>query len=1188
MKKCVKLLLAGLLALGVGAVSACDMFGDKNSDSSTSSEEISSVEEISSSIEESSSEEASSSEEDSSSEEACKHNFIYQTIVEASCEKDGAAFGTCTKCGDTEPKVLPATGHTYENGSCKVCGKPSLDDPNDLSTSDCVYNTTFDAWHIPTTLSTQDNVVSTGSTSALRGAFNVKNATDWYTNPQDGRKWVWSVVAIDMVKLYGEATDLSNSTLTFDIKVINGDPSSSIMLLNEDGSLSTQLAFNQSKDKYVSDKDGFSKKVLTEDWVRITADLETLYGADASAVSKIYLFVSNAYGDYINDTVYYLDNMSLTVNEDLTPDPDWPILNAKEPSIFHKIYSLDAITSYKPEGYGAKATLTQATDESFSCIKGTFNNVGVDTYRGEDGGDWVWTFFSIDMPSINDHCNADLRNLALTFKLKVINGSPISSIILYDENGTASQEISFRNDGKESYAKFQVSSSYDGWYDFTINFPLIYDEETLDNVNEIALVFSNAYGNNAVNTTFYIDDIYFDEPTHNWENPDVYNHEGYYNKSESLEVMFAGNSFIEFSASAYWLNAIAQANGANLTATYNWTPNGRIDDQYSKAFNSVDGYITKGARPDVLFIQDFYALDDALDLADFLEALLSVSPFTEVMVYTADNESEDGILAASHYGLDLVNWRAAIHTLKSQHGFTTANLNYPDGATHANELNGVFGAVMAYMQLYGEVPDIDALLETILNTTGREGDNVVDFLPCGSSYEERLETLSIGMRVCATLCGLDPNLICLHNYTYATETEAGCETDGVEVGTCTKCGHEITKAIPAVGHNYTYATATEAGCETDGVEVGTCTRCGGETTRAIPAIGHNYTSIVSVDATCTTEGVLLDVCQNCNDEIPSAIPLAPHVYQDGVCMGCSQNLVCDAKDLVGNSAIYNSTFDAWHIPTDFVVQTGVVSTDSTSALRGTFNVKDASAWHDSPEDGGKWVWSVLTVDLVQLYGQVTDLRKSTLTFDIKVVNGDVTSSMILLKEDGSLSAQLAFNQSSKTGFVSPNTGYSKDILSNGWVRITADFNTLYGTDASAVSKIYILVSNAYGDYVNDTVYYVDNIDVYMPPAFPASPYHFTRYDDVQATLNKGEEAWFKFTNTEYASADYFFAVYPTDYQGLTVEAYNPVTGAKIDVAGYDYDYQFMVQLALGESVYIRITSNSNNNQFMIFIPICNA
>jgi hypothetical protein len=57
---------------------------------------------------------------------------------------------------------------------------------------------------------------------------------------------------------------------------------------------------------------------------------------------------------------------------------------------------------------------------------------------------------------------------------------------------------------------------------------------------------------------------------------------------------------------------------------------------------------------------------------------------------------------------------------------------------------------------------------------------------------------------------------------------------------------------------------------------------------------------------------------------------------------------------------------------------------------------------------------------------------------------------------------------------------------------------------------------------------------------------------------------------------------------LNVEAYNPVTGAKIDVAGYDYDYQFIAQLALGESVYIRITSNSNNNQFSIHIPICNA
>jgi hypothetical protein len=156
------------------------------------------------------------------------------------------------------------------------------------------------------------------------------------------------------------------------------------------------------------------------------------------------------------------------------------------------------------------------------------------------------------------------------------------------------------------------------------------------------------------------------------------------------------------------------------------------------------------------------------------------------------------------------------------------------------------------------------------------------------------------------------------------------------------------------------------------------------------------------------------------------------------------------------------------------------------------------------------------------------------------------------------------------------------------VSITADLRTLYGADASAVSKIYILVSNAHGDYTNDTVYYVDNMKLYVPPVFPSNPIQFTWYDTPQATLNQGEEAWFQFTNTEHANALYYFAVQPSDYQGLTVEAYNPVTGARIEVEADVYHYQFIVQLALGESVYIRITSSKDNNQFSIHIPICNA
>ena len=850
------------------------------------------------------------------------------------------------------------------------------------------------------------------------------------------------------------------------------------------------------------------------------------------------------------DSVVQSDSSESSVDSSVDSSvEDPPTFEPKKPSYIFSLDRLGRAYSYSPEGYGVEATLTETVESGNNCIKGTFNNVGADTYPGEDGGDWVWTFLAIDLPTINDGCNGDLRNCALEFKLKTVNCSPVSSIILFDENGNRSEEVAFQNNGQVSNAMFDVDSYIsNGWVDFVINLPLIYDEDTLDNVSKIALVFSNAYGNNAVDSIFYIDDYSFCDPTRAWTNPTVYNHAGYYDKDEALSVKFAGNSFIEFSASAYWLNEIALANGANLSATYNWTPNGRINDQYSKAFNSVDGYMTNGDKPDVLFIQDFYDLNDALLLGTFLEQTLFVSPFTEVMVYTADNETVDGITAANHYGLDLVNWRAAIHTLKNEHGFTTANLNYPDGATHANELNGVFGAAMAYMQLYGEIPDADALFETILNTQGREGDEVQSFLP-GDTLEEKKTYLSIGLRVCAQLCGLDPDGICLHEYTYATDIEAGCETEGLEIGTCIYCDAEVTRSIDPIGHSYTYATAVEPACETEGVELGTCQNCGGETTRPIPALTH--------------------------------------VYKNGTCMGCGTALNADPNDLAISPYISTSIIADWNIHSDLTVQSETVSTDSTYALRGAFNVANADSWYDSPEDGGTWVWTVITLDLVQLYGETTDLSKATLTFDMKVVNGDVTSSIILLKSDGTKSAQLPFNQSAETPFASPHAGYTKTILSDGWVRITADLRTLYGADASAVNTICIIVSNAFSDYANDTVYYLDNMELYIPPVFPEAPIPFTMYDSLRLTLNQGEEAWFTFTNLDYTSAIYNICVLAHENLGsITVEAYNPVTGAKMDVVSEDYHCMLTAPLDLNESVLIRVIANTPSTQFVIWVTSC--
>ncbi|MBR2622942.1 MAG: hypothetical protein IKD15_01805, partial [Clostridia bacterium] len=772
-------------------------------------------------------------------------------------------------------------------------------------------------------------------------------------------------------------------------------------------------------------------------------------------------------------------------------EPIDPAANPKAPSD-KNLTSLDMLTSYAPEGHGVQANLVADKLGVHDVIKGSFNNKGANTYPGEDGGAWVWTYLSIDLPTVNDGVNGDLRNTALYFELQTANCSPVSSIILIDENGQPSQEISFQNTGLVSDARVEAFELFNGWYMFTINLPLLFDADVLDNVSEIRIVFSNAFGNNAVDSIFYLDALHFRAPTKAWTNPTVYNHEGYYNKADELYVMFAGNSFIEFSSSATWFNTICWDNGANAYADYNWTPGGRIPDQYDNAFD-FGGYMLEEEKPNVIFIQDFYALDDALALGEFLTQSLIKSPFTEVIVYTADNETEDGILAANHYGLDLVNWRAAIHTLKKDYGFKTENLHYLDEVLHANELSGVFGASMAYMQLYGEIPDVEMLWESILYTMGREDDYVVNFLP-GETEAEKQTALMVGLKVCVALCGLDPDEVCLHQYNYEAITEATCESAGLDKVVCELCGQENEAVTRPLGHLYEdgectrcdvavleedgdyahvnrivpmpdeeiaamtemlpfYATAISTqvsvengsaiytkfiadGCEPMALDE---TSIGLFTTFLILDISNNDVGIALENSTLYFDLKL----ENCTPMLSLAFlslaeeePLALMVTleessngingftftQDGDWYRCAldfsqleevigmsfvgmmfniysdsihsesafwldnmtldeaeiEDVEVDEDDLATPDILTTSIIADWNMHSDLVLQNKVVSTNSTSALRGSFNVADADDWYDSSNDpngdGGPWVWTVVTLDLTEIFGCTVGLN----------------------------------------------------------------------------------------------------------------------------------------------------------------------------------------------------------------------
>jgi len=904
---------------------------------------------------------------------------------------------------------------------------PATPDDGDLATTENVTTSIIADWNTLSEIVLQNKVVSQNSTSALKGTFGLSTADDWYDSSQDpngdGGRWVWTVVTIDLKALYGNSVDLSDASFYFDLKTVNCDTTSSLILLYTDGSRTTQVPFdNDPENSFTSSAIGYRKRALNNGWARITASFDYIFlDEDLREVEKVYLILSNAFGDYEKDCVFYLDNVSF---DDVKVNPEAPPVVPEADPDPNDLATKQYLTSEIVNNYMLEAKLVLqdqvVSENSTSALKGSFNEDDADDWYDSsqdpngDGGKWVWSTACLDFDTLYGK-NVNLTGKALTFDVKVENGDETSSIILLTENGTQLTQLPFNTNPNNPNASGCIGYSKtvlaNGWVRITADFSILYSEENITDIDRLVIIFSCAFGDHRNDTVFYLDNMKLTDSTVVWATPSVYNPNGYYDKNSAITVTFAGNSFIEFSASAYWLRSICEANGASATVNYVWTPNGTIENQYNNAFVSP-GYMLQTNKPDVIFIQDVYTLNDALKLGEFLTQLYTVSTATEVKVFPAENESTFGNLSAKQYGLDLVNWRQAIKTLKTSHGFTDKNLNYLDSVLHANELSGVVGGVLAYMSLYGEIPDATALWETVVDTYGREGDFVADFLP-GDMEADKKESLADILSLCAKMSGLTvkPEDVCFHWYDWSVVTSASCATVGLQEGVCIYCEKTVTKEIAKYTHIF-------------------------------------------------MNGLNGRECYNCGMLHP--------------------------EDLSTTEYISTEIIDQWMVHSKLEVQSDVVSKDSTSALKGSFNEADADDWYDSSQDangdGGKWVWTAVTLNLVELYNKPVTFSHLGFYFDVKVDNGDFTSSIILLDKNGNRSSQFSFNtdpNNSDAGI----TGFFKEVLDDGWVRITANFTMLLESEFfTSIDRMAILFSCANGDHENDTVFYLDNMHFSAEPS----------------------------------------------------------------------------------------------------------
>ncbi len=52
----------------------------------------------------------------------CDHSYVYESVTQPSCDVNGEELYRCSKCGVTQVQILPATGHSYQDGWCVLCG----------------------------------------------------------------------------------------------------------------------------------------------------------------------------------------------------------------------------------------------------------------------------------------------------------------------------------------------------------------------------------------------------------------------------------------------------------------------------------------------------------------------------------------------------------------------------------------------------------------------------------------------------------------------------------------------------------------------------------------------------------------------------------------------------------------------------------------------------------------------------------------------------------------------------------------------------------------------------------------------------------------------------------------------------------------------------------------------------------
>lgn len=156
-----------------------------------------------------------------------------------------------------------------------------------------------------------------------------------------------------------------------------------------------------------------------------------------------------------------------------------------------------------------------------------------------------------------------------------------------------------------------------------------------------------------------------------------------------------------------------------------------------------------------------------------------------------------------------------------------------------------------------------------------------------------------------------------HEYESKIALEASCGLEGIITYTCKYCGNSYNESIPALKHNYT-SKVVDSTCTNEGYTLHTCTLCNHSYKDNITGLkDHNYNIESRKEPTCKAEGSIVYKCQNCGDSYTTKLDKLDHNYVAEVikptctaegytlhtCSSCGDNY----KDSYINKIAHNET-----------------------------------------------------------------------------------------------------------------------------------------------------------------------------------------------------------------------------------------------------------------------------------------